>query len=29
VIFPTTLALITNIFTQPGQRAKGIGVRPR
>jgi MFS family permease len=26
VIFPTTLALITNIFIDPGQRAKAIGV---
>ena len=26
VIFPTTLALITNIFTQPAQRAKAIGL---
>jgi EmrB/QacA subfamily drug resistance transporter len=26
VIFPTTLALITNIFTNPAQRAKAIGV---
>ena len=26
VIFPSTLALITNIFTQPAQRAKAIGV---
>jgi EmrB/QacA subfamily drug resistance transporter len=26
VIFPTTLALITNIFTTPTQRAKAIGV---
>jgi EmrB/QacA subfamily drug resistance transporter len=26
VIFPATLALITNIFTQPAQRAKAIGL---
>jgi MFS family permease len=26
VIFPTTLALISNIFTEPAQRAKAIGV---
>jgi EmrB/QacA subfamily drug resistance transporter len=26
VIFPATLALITNIFTQPAQRAKAIGM---